>query len=183
MFSSSLLSVFYQEGSLYLSIIQSLSPYLYFCLTPFVSAGWTMLIFLLQASLHHYRSMLRFSFSSLLPECALLHSKSFDVNGNSWLREIWWKVSQPVFIPSQMALNKLREKTQIHFSQKGLIQSTVSDGPIAACNQRWLFYDIFQSCVGIEILPVFHSVTINQSRVENDKTVSDVCIPVDLSAE
>lgn len=85
------------------------------------STGWTMPIFLSLASLHHYRSMLRFSFSSLLPECALLHSKSFDVNGNSWLREIWWKVSQPVFIPSQMALNKLREKTQIHFSQKGLI--------------------------------------------------------------
>lgn len=43
----------------------------------------------------------------LLPECALLHSEPFDVIGNSWLREIWWKVSRPVFTPSQMALNKL----------------------------------------------------------------------------
>lgn len=127
------------------------------------SVGWMMLIFLLLTSLHHYRSMLKFSFSSLLHECALLHSKPFDVNGNSWLREIWWKVSRPVFTPSQMALNKLGGKTQIHFSQKGLIQSTVSDGPVIAYNQRWLFQELFQSCLGIHILPLQANV-----KIEND---------------
>lgn len=112
-------------------IIQPLCPFLYFRLPSFVSVspclgvrlGWTgdADVPLAGFSLHHYTSTLRLSFSGLLPECALLHSQPFDVNGNSWLREIWWKVSRPVFTPGQMALNKLGEKTQIRFSQKGLI--------------------------------------------------------------
>lgn len=58
------------------------------------------------------------SLSRLAPECALLHSESFDVSGNSWLREIWWKVLRPVFTPSQMALNKLGgEDTNTLFSE------------------------------------------------------------------
>lgn len=57
---------------------------------------------------------------SLLPECALLHSEPFDVIGNSWLREIWWKVSRPVFTPSQMAPNKPRGEDANTLFSEGL---------------------------------------------------------------
>lgn len=120
-------SSFYKYFYAFPSASVSLSIFVLLCLlqflpaSVFVSVGWTMLIFLLLVSLHHYRGMLRVSFTSFLPECALLRSEPFDVNGNSWLREIWWKVSRPVFTPSQMALNKLEEKAQIRSSQKGLI--------------------------------------------------------------
>ena len=61
------------------------------------------------------------------------------MNGNSRLRGIWWKVSQRVFTPGQMALNKQEEKAPTRFFQSGLICRTASDGPVAACNRRRLF--------------------------------------------
>lgn len=73
----------------------------------------------LAASLHkHAEVLLVWPFAGA---CTPALGGSFDVNGNSRLREVWWKVSQPVFTPSQMSLNKLGEKTQIRFSQKGLM--------------------------------------------------------------
>lgn len=87
-------------------IIQPLCPFLYFRLTSFVSVSPCLGFCLswmddadipLAVSLHHFTSMLSFSFARLLPKCALLHWEPFDVNGNSWLRDIWWKVSRPVF--------------------------------------------------------------------------------------
>lgn len=102
------------SACLYIFISLHLSQFL--CASVVVTVGWMMLISLLLVSLHCYRSTSRFSFTSLLLQCALPHSELFDVNGNSWLREIWWKVSRPVFTPGQMVLNKLGEKAQIHCS-------------------------------------------------------------------
>lgn len=83
-----------------------------------VSVGWTMLIFLLLVSLRRRTSTLGFFLTRLLPECALLRLGAFDVNGNSWLREIWWKVSRPVFTASQMASKQAGgEDTNTLFSE------------------------------------------------------------------
>ena len=67
--------------------------------------------------------------------------RPFEGGGNSGLREIWWKVSQDAFTLSQMVLNTWRKKTQIHFSQKDLILSSVWDCTIAG----WMCWEVLKS--------------------------------------
>lgn len=133
--------------ALSLSITQSLIIIFFVRLSfSLLSLDGLLLIFLFLASLCK-KSDVEVTPAAL---CVIVHfyppTEAVDVNGNSWLREIWWKVSQPVFTPSQMALNKLGEKTQIHFSEKGLTQGSVlglslSLSLFAARNQRWLFQE------------------------------------------
>lgn len=132
----------------------SLSPCLFcLCLTQFVSVSPSFCVGLsrmdsadiaLAGFTAPLQELAEVFFDRPLTACALLHSGPFDVNGNSCLSEIWWKVSRPVFTPSQMALNKLGEKTQIYFSQKGLICRTVSPVSRGGCFRNF-FKPAFKS--------------------------------------
>ena len=57
--------------------------------------------------------------ASLLPKCAHLRSEHFDVNANSWFREIWWNLAACVYTKPDGS-KQAGGKTQIHFFSEGL---------------------------------------------------------------
>lgn len=114
--------------SLYFFIIQPVCSFLCSHFTSSVSVSPCLSARLSRVEDAHCtttQAVLRISLSSLFFP-GVCTSALRALWSNSWLREIWWKVSRPVFTPSQMALNKLGEKTQIHFSYKGFILGLVA---------------------------------------------------------
>lgn len=153
---------------------------LFIYLSIFLSFNFSFLLSLLLASLCRYMGLSRFSLTGLLHRVHTSTLQPFDVNGNSWLREIQWKVSVCVYtLPD--GLNKLVENTQIHFSLKSLIYGTVSDHPGAACKQGWLFEELLTS------LPWNQNTQFCDSRLNENccavTGLTDVCYLAELSAK